>query len=89
MQPDTYSREEVIERGKRLYQERVKEQVEPRHLGEFLALNVETGAYTLGIDSRTALQTARAQWPNGSLFLLRVGYPTAVKIGGRLKVRTK
>jgi len=89
MQPDTYSPEEVVRLGKRLYEERVKPEVEPQHLGKFLALDIDTGHYALGKDSRTALQAARTQWPDAPLFLMRVGFPTAVKLGGRIKVSTR
>ena len=86
MQPSIYSPEEVVKRGKRLYEERVKSQVEPQHLGKFLALDVDTGHYALGDDSQTALHSARTQWPDAPLFLIRVGFPTAVKLGGRIRV---
>lgn len=81
MQPETYSSGEIVERGKHLYEQQIKAAVEPQHPGEFLGLDVDTGHFTLGDDSRTALQSARAQWPHASLFLIHVDFPTAVKLG--------
>ncbi len=51
--------------------------------GEFLALDVETGEYELDEDKLTAIDRARTKRCDAPLYILRVGYPTAVKLGGR------
>jgi hypothetical protein len=81
-----YTSDEIVERGQALYDQQIRQEVEPEHYGEFLVLDIETGEYEMDADSLAALQRAAARRPDPALYLLRVGYPTAVKLGGRFQV---
>ena len=45
-------------------------------------LDIETGDYEIDADSVAAMERATVKHPEPALYLLRVGYPTAVKLGG-------
>lgn len=78
-----YTPEEICERGEALYNQQIRAQVEPEHRGKFLVLDIETGDYEMDADRHAALNRAEARHPGGQLYILRIGYPTAINIGGR------
>jgi hypothetical protein len=49
--------------------------------GKFLVLDIETGEYELDADELVALQRARRKKPDAALYILRIGYPAAYRIG--------
>ena len=73
----------LSEAGKRVYEERLKAVLEPDHVGEFVAIEPESGRYFLGESGLEAMLSAREAMPGSLFFLARVGYPAANKIGGR------
>jgi hypothetical protein len=77
-----YTRDDIVERGQALYDQQIRAIVEPEHNGKFLVLDIETGGYELDMDSRAAFDRAEAKRPGAPFYILRVGYPTAVRLGG-------
>ena len=78
-------REAIAQRGQALYEQQIQAQVEAEHSGEFLVLDVDTGAYEIDRNELDALRRARANKPDASLYLLRIGSPAAYRLGGRLR----
>jgi hypothetical protein len=78
-----YSSDEIVQRGQALYDQQIRPKVEPEHNGKFLVLDIETGDYEIDADSYAAYERAAARRPDAPFYLLRVGFPTAVKFGGR------
>jgi hypothetical protein len=78
-----YSSEQIVELGEAIYAQKLHDQLEPRQNGKFLALDVETGDYEIDEDKLAAIDRARSKRRDAPLYILRVGYPTAVKLGGR------
>ena len=76
-----YPSDEVVRRGRALYEERIRAAVEPSHLGKFLALDIETGEYEIDTDELAAAARAQARNPNAVLYILRIGYRAAFRIG--------
>lgn len=74
-------RHAVIEQGQALYEATIRRVVEPGHAGEFVVLDVESGAYELHADKRVALDRLVARHPQAVPFIVRVGHPTAVTLG--------
>jgi hypothetical protein len=72
---------EVVQRGQDLYERTIRARVEPENKGKMLAIDVNSGDYSLADDSLTALDQIKAKNPAASVYILRVGFPTAVKIG--------
>lgn len=79
-----YSSDEIVERGQALYDEQIREKVEPQQNGKFLVLDVETGNYEIDADSYAAYERAAARRPDAPLYLLRVGFPAAVTLGAQV-----
>lgn len=78
-----YTREEVGERGERIYEQEIKERVEPHEKGKFVIIDIETGEYEIDKSDLAATKRALAKRPEAVLYGVRVGYPTAYKLGGR------
>jgi len=79
---NTASTSELAEEGKRIYSSQLKNMLEPQHVGEFVAIHPETGAYFLGATGTEALSKAHAAMPTAQFCLRKVGSETAHKMGG-------
>ena len=79
-----YSPGEVAARGEAIYAQHIRANVEPQHQGKFLVLDIETGSYEIDEDDLAATKRALARRPGAVLYVLRIGYPTAYRIGARL-----
>lgn len=81
-----YSPEETAARGEAIYAERIRARVEAAHSGEFVVVDIETGDYEIGVDDLTATKRALASHPDAILYGLRIGSPSAYRLGGRFAV---
>jgi len=45
-----YNSDEIVQRGQVLYDQQIRAQVETRHKGKFLVLDIETGNYEIDVD---------------------------------------
>jgi hypothetical protein len=77
-----YSKDEIADRGKALYEQHLRAQVEPGHIGKFLVIDIETGEYEIDREELAAFKRAKAKRPDAPLYLLRIGYPAAYHFGG-------
>ncbi|NEP52504.1 MAG: hypothetical protein F6K65_28370 [Moorea sp. SIO3C2] len=86
MQAIFWSREEVAQRAKQLYENGIRQQVESGdNIGKMIVIDAETGEY--GID-QTGVETAlrfKQKKPNARLFTMRIGYDVAVSFGGAIE----
>jgi len=73
--------DEVVERGKAIYEQSIRAQVEAGNIGRLLMIDVLTGNWVLGEDRIKMARHLREQNPEAANYALRVGYPTAEKIG--------
>ena len=64
--------------GRRIYEERIREEVEPENDGKALVVDVTTGGYVVHDEEQWAFAWARERYPDGVLFLVRVGRRAAV-----------
>jgi len=71
---------DLIDRAKRRYMEELAVILEPEHTGEMVGIGLETGDYFLGQDQVDVADKARAAGHEGSLYFLRVGSPSALRI---------
>ena len=77
-----YAPEEVATQGETIYEEQIRAEVEATHTGEFLVINIETGSYEIDKDDLSATKRLLAKQPDAVLYGLRIGHPTAYKLGG-------
>ena len=56
---------------------RIKKAYEPKHVGKYLAIDIETGKEYLATDGIKALKLARKNNPGHHFFLQKIGFDTA------------
>jgi len=78
-----YSTEEVGKRGQEIYERVLRAQVESQHWGKFLVLDIVSGTYEIDRDDLTASDRLLARQPDAVLYGLRIGYPTAYRLGSK------
>jgi hypothetical protein len=81
MASERYASDEVARLGNALFKERIKPLVEEGGRGKYVTMDVETGDWEMGDDILTLSESLHARHPAARLFTVRVGYPTASRIG--------
>ncbi len=74
-----YTKEEVVRRGREIYEREIRAKVEPEHDGEFVV--VESGAYEVSESDVEASDRALRKNLDAVLYFLRVGRPAAYRSG--------
>ncbi|MDI6792009.1 MAG: hypothetical protein QME81_03960 [bacterium] len=83
MEPSTVIDPKRIGRvGRKLFEE-ISKDLEKEHLGEVIAIDVDTGDYFIGKTGVEATEQGRQKYPNKIFFLGRIGYRTYVSFKGR------
>ncbi|MBW4441208.1 MAG: hypothetical protein KME10_08255 [Plectolyngbya sp. WJT66-NPBG17] len=79
------SDEEIIQRGKDLYQNNIRSQVETvENAGKLVSINVETGEYEIGDDLLITSLRLQAKQLDAAIWAERIGYDAVYAIGGSL-----
>jgi hypothetical protein len=80
--------EEITQRGKELYQNAIRPQVEtPENIGKIISINVETGEYEIDDDLLVTSLRLRTKQADAALWTERIGFNAVYAVGGSL-VRT-
>jgi len=77
-----YNATEFAQRGRVLYQEKIKSKVIDKDIGKFVAIDIETGDYEIDHDDYKATQRLLERQPEAQIWLVRVGERTTYRIGG-------
>ena len=88
MNAPTRPKEEIARLGKEIYQRDIRGQVEDKHHGKVIAIDVDSGEYALGQNAIAASESLREQHPDAQVWLMRVGYQTLRSFGGSSLRRT-
>lgn len=67
----------------RLIYEKLKEELERIHLGEYVVINPNNGDYFVGIDRSEVLARAKLKYPDVLMFSHCIGYRASIHFGGR------
>jgi hypothetical protein len=59
-----YPKEEIVRRGKELYEREIRSKVEAGNYGKVLAIDIETGDYEIDDDLLSAVRRLRARNPD-------------------------
>lgn len=73
---------DIAERGQLFYDEHLRTALEPEHSGRFVAIEPESGRHYLADTAIDAIDRGRAETADKLFYLVRVGSPTAHRIGG-------
>lgn len=88
MNAPTRTRDEIALLGKDIYERDIRPQVEADHHGQVVAIDVNSGDYAIADTASVAAKRLRAQSPDASVWLMRVGYRTLRHFGGNSLRRT-
>ena len=75
------SRQEIVARGKQIYDERLRQEAERDHSGNFVTIDVLSGDYAIAPTDSEAAQTLLLRRPNAILFGVRIGEVAAYRFG--------
>lgn len=76
-----YSKEELARRGKELYECQIRQQVEPNHFGEIVAIDIETGAFEVDEDTLVASDRLLERYPDAQTWFIRIGHRGVHRFG--------
>ena len=87
--PDRSQREETARLGREIYQRDILPLVEADHFGEYVAIDVDSGDYTIADTTLAAVDRLRAQRPDAiNILCERVGFRALRSFGaGSLSLR--
>ena len=81
-----HSPQEIAARALRLYQEKLQPVLEtPENIGRFLSIDIESGFYELSQRHWEGSRKLKSSHPNAVVYTLRIGYPAAVSLSGRVR----
>lgn len=78
-----YPKEVFAERGDAIYERDVRPCLKPEDDGRFVAIDIETGAYEIDDDELTVCRRLHDRIPDAQPWLVRVGYRSVHRFGGR------
>jgi hypothetical protein len=76
-----YSPEETAKRGQSIYDHALLAQLEPRHRGEVVAIDIDSEAYEVASDVLAACEKLLARIPDAEIWVVRVGRPAVYHLG--------
>jgi hypothetical protein len=82
------SSEEIAQRGKNIYENLIRSQVETTdNIGKLVSIDVETSEYEIGDDLVITSSRLQAKHPGAAIWSERIGFNAVYAVGGTL-VRT-
>jgi len=75
-----FTKEEIVQRGKEIYERDIRPLVEAGNEGRVVAIDVRTSEFELADDAITSASQLRAGLPEAVIFFMRVGYPTMARV---------
>jgi hypothetical protein len=73
---------DVADRAKAIYSRRLQAELEAAHPNSFVAIEPESGEHFLADSFGQAVAAARAAHPDRISFVIRIGHPAAINLGG-------
>jgi hypothetical protein len=73
---------EIEALGEAIYANKIPSNVESSNIGWFLVLDVDSGDYEIDKEDVIATKRLLARLPETTVYGLRVGYPSAYRLGG-------
>ena len=90
MEHPRFTGDEIVARGKAIYNTRLRDLLEPEHKGEVILIDIETGDYEFK-DENNPVEAYRKmldRHPGAAIYGKRIGYVAVTKMGGRLREET-
>jgi hypothetical protein len=78
-----YSKEEFARRGDEIFDRDIQPRLDPDNEGQFVAIDIESGAFEIDADELVASDRLRARVPKAQIWLTRAGSRYARRFGAR------
>ena len=72
-------REEIGKMGEEIRRRKVDPSLAPSDIGKYVAISVESENFEIDADDYTAVARLREREPNADVWLIRAGWPAAVR----------
>jgi hypothetical protein len=76
-----YSKEELAQRGKMLYEASIRQQVEAENEGKIVAIDIETGDFEVSDDTLVASDRLLERHPDAQTWFIRIGHRGVHRFG--------
>jgi len=76
-----YGSQEIVDKGKEIYEHDIRSRVIRENKGKYLAIDIETGEYELADEHLDAADRILDKHPGAPIYVLRVGYPVTAVFG--------
>lgn len=80
-----YTKEEFARRGDEIYEREVRPHLKAEDQDKFVAIDIESGAYEIGVDELEACDRLNDRLPHAQTWLVKVGSRYLHRFGGRGK----
>ena len=80
-----YSIEEVARLGDEIYDRELRSQLEPQHIGEIVAIDLDTSAWEVDPDEIAAVHRLKSRHPDAQIWAVRVGSRYLARFGAGRK----
>jgi len=85
-----FANEEIARRGKELYEQRLRPQVETdENIGKIISIDIESGDYAIDDDLLKAAHRVLDRHPDAALWMQRIGYDAVYAFGSSLMRTTE
>jgi len=78
-----YSKEELARRGQELYENGIRQQVEPGNEGKIVAIDIETGEFEVAETVMAATAQLYQRHPDAQPWGIRIGHRAVYHFGAR------
>lgn len=86
VQPNKVNAKRLAQIAERLYEEKLRNKLEPGHHGEIVVIDAESGDYFLGENLHEANERARKKYPNNIFYAIKVGFPAVYSFSSRMPI---
>lgn len=74
------ARNEIGQRGREIYETRLRAVLEPEHDGQFVAIDVESAEFEVADEAQDASDRLWERCPGAQILIERVGHPSAFHV---------
>ena len=71
----TFSRHKIPAKGQEIYDQKLREKLEPAYRGQIVAIEVDSEDYFLGASVIEAVKQGRKKHPDKLFYLVKIGFP--------------
>jgi hypothetical protein len=81
-----YPREEHARRGREMYEQRIRPQVEAGNQGRIVAVDIDSGEFEIADTTLAASERLLARIPDAQIWCVRIGFPAVHRFGPLVSV---